>query len=128
MRKTALILSLAAVVMLHGCTARSSSRALASTEPTWTGPVLVSQASIPAGIEYKVIGSVRANARAGYDSATLLYPLLAAEAKKLGANAVISTTGGRRVTAFSWAAAYVEGTAVKVQDPEKLKGLTGTYH
>ena len=128
MRKTALILSLAAVVMLYGCAARSSSSALTSAEPMWAGPVLVSQAAIPAGIEYKVIGSVRANARVGYDSAALLYPLLAAEAKKLGANAVVSTTGGRRVTAFSWAAAYVEGTAVKVQDPEKLKGLTGSYH
>jgi hypothetical protein len=94
----------------------------------WTGPVFVSPTPIPAGIEYKVIGSVRANARVGYDSATLLYPLLAAEAKKLGANAVISATGGHRVTAFSWGAPYVEGTAVKVQDPEKLKGLVGTYH
>jgi uncharacterized protein YbjQ (UPF0145 family) len=53
---------------------------------------------------------------------------LAAEAKKIGANAVIGATGGRRMTAFSWAAAYVSGTAVKVEDPEKLKGLAGSYH
>jgi len=46
----------------------------------------------------------------------------------MGANAVINAKGGRRVTAFSWAAAYVSGIAVKVEDPEKLKGLPGSYH
>ena len=128
MRKAAIILSLAAATVLAGCAARSSSRAFAPAESSWTGPVLVSQAPIPAGIDYKVIGSVRANARVGYDSVTQLYPLLAVEARKLGANAIVNATGGHRVTAFSWAAGYVEGTAVRVQDPEKLKALTGTYH
>ncbi len=121
-----------AVVMLivaNGCSTTSSSNAIGpAAGPTWEGPVFVSQATIPAGIEYKVIGSVQADARIGYDSAASLYPLLAAEAKKMGANAVISAKGGRRVTAFSWAAAYVSGIAVKVENPEKLKGLSGSYH
>jgi uncharacterized protein YbjQ (UPF0145 family) len=57
-----------------------------------------------------------------------LYPLLAAEARKIGANAVVNAQGGRKVTAFSWSAPYVSGIAVKVEDPEKLKGLAGSYH
>ncbi|MDB5913060.1 MAG: hypothetical protein JWP22_1735 [Ramlibacter sp.] len=128
MRRSAFILSISIVVLLQGCATRSSSRALAPTEGVWSGPVLVSQTTIPAGIEYKVIGSVSADARAGYDRVVTLYPLLAAEARKLGANAVINATGGRRLTAFSWSAAYVSGTAVRVQDPEKLKALSGTFH
>jgi uncharacterized protein YbjQ (UPF0145 family) len=92
------------------------------------GPILVSQAAIPSGIDYKVIGSVEADARVGYDSAASLYPLLAEEARKIGANAVVNAKGGRRLTAFSWSAAYVSGTAVKVEDVQQLKGLPGTYH
>jgi uncharacterized protein YbjQ (UPF0145 family) len=88
----------------------------------------VSQSAIPSGIEYKVIGSVEADAKGGYDSATSSYPLLAAEARKMGANAVVNAKGGRRMTAFSWSAAYVSGIAVKVDDPQVLKALPGAYH
>ena len=113
---------------VSGCSTTSSSNAIAPLGAAWEGPILVSQAAIPAGIEYKVIGSVQADARAGYDSAASLYPLLAAEAKKIGANAVVNAKGGRRVTAFSWSAAYVSGIAVKVDDPQQLKALPGSYH
>lgn len=122
------LVAVAMLFVLNGCSTRSSSAAHGPKGPAWEGPILVSQSAVPAGIQYKVIGSVQADARAGYDSATSLYPLLAAEAKKLGANAVVNTTGGRRVTALSWSAAYVKGTAIKVDDPEKLKGLPGSYH
>lgn len=114
--------------VINGCSTTSSSNAIAPVGPAWEGPILVTQAAIPAGIEYKVIGSVQADARAGYDSAVSLYPLLAAEAKKIGANAVVNARGGRRVTAFSWSAAYVSGIAVKVDDPQLLKALPGSYH
>jgi hypothetical protein len=118
----------AMLLALSACSTTTSSTAMAPTGKPWEGPILVSQAAIPEGVEYKVIGSVQADARAGYDSAANLYPLLAAEAKKMGANAVVNAKGGRRVTAFSWAAPYVSGMAVKVDDPQKLKGLPGTYH
>ena len=122
------LVSVAMLVAFNGCSTTSSSTAIGPTGPAWESPILVSQSAIPAGIEYQVIGSVQADARAGYDSATSLYPLLAVEAKKMGANAVVNATGGRRVTAFSWSAAYVRGIAIKVNDPQKLKGLPGTYH
>ena len=117
------------LVVVSGCSTVSTSNVIVPvTEAPWDGVVLVSQASIPAGVEYKVIGNVQAKARSGYDRAASLYPLLANEAKKIGANAVINTKGGRRMTAFSWSAAYVNGTAVKVEDIEKLKGIPGSYY
>lgn len=128
MRTIALSTALAAILAATGCATRSSSMALAPTEALWQGPVLVTQSGVPSGIEYKVVGSVQADARVGYDSAVSLYPLLANEARKLGANAVINAKGGRRMTAWSWSAAYVSGTAVKVEDPQSLKGVPGTYH
>lgn len=128
MRAKNVVIVVSMLLMVNGCSTTSSSNAIAPAGPAWEGPILVSQASIPAGIEYKVIGSVQADARAGYDSALSLYPLLAAEAKKIGANAVVNAQGGRRVTAFSWSAAYVSGIAVKVADPQLLKALPGSYH
>jgi hypothetical protein len=112
-----------------GCSPVSSSDAVpASPASRSEGPVLVSQEAVPTGIEYKVLGTVKANFRAGYDSAESLYPLLAAEAKKLGANAVVNAQGGRRVTAFSWSAAYVSGTAIRIGDTESLRRLSGSYY
>ncbi|MBL8484716.1 MAG: hypothetical protein JNJ60_21155 [Rhodocyclaceae bacterium] len=111
-----------------GCSTTSTSTAVGPTGPAWELRILVSQAAIPSGIEFKVIGFVQAEARVGYDSVASLYPLLAAEARKLGANAVVNAKGGRRLTAFSWFAAYVSGTAVKLDNPATLNGLPGTYH
>ena len=112
-----------------GCSPVSSSTAVAASPAGKSaGPVLVSQEAVPTGIEYKVLGTVKANQRAGYDSAESLYPLLAAEAKKLGANAVVNAKGGHTVTAFSWAAAYVSGTAIRIGDTESLRRLSGSYY
>jgi hypothetical protein len=128
MQSRIVALALFALVVVTACGTRSSAVPSGSIEPPWEGPVFVSQQPLPAGIKHKVVGSVQADARAGYDSALSLYPLLAAQAKKIGANAVVNTTGSRRMTAFSWSAPYVMGTAVRVEDPEQLKGLSGTFH
>lgn len=123
------LLLLGILIFGAGCSPVSSSNAVpASPASASQGPVLVSQEAVPTGIEYKVLGTVKANFRAGYDSAESLYPLLAAEAKKLGANAVVNTKGGRTVTAFSWSAAYVSGTAIRIGDTERLRRLSGSYY
>jgi hypothetical protein len=128
MRMSCLFL-LGILIFGAGCSPVSSSNAVpASPAGASEGPVLVSREAVPTGIEYKVLGTVKANFRAGYDSAESLYPLLAAEAKKLGANAVVNAQGGRRVTAFSWSAAYVSGTAIRIGDTESLRRLSGSYY
>lgn len=132
------------VLMLGaGCSPASSSRpaqAPAQVSPTQasatqaspagptTGPVLVSRDDIPTGVEYTVLGTVKANHRAGYDGVESLYPLLAVEARKLGANAVVGVRGGRTVSAFSWSAAFTSGTAVRIADPEALRRLAGSSY
>jgi hypothetical protein len=128
MRKSYFLL-LGILIFGAGCSPVSSSNAVPATPASGSeGPVLISQDAVPTGIEYKVLGTVKANFRAGYDSAESLYPLLAAEAKKLGANAVVNAQGGRRVTAFSWSAAHVSGTAVRIGDTESLRRLSGSYY
>jgi hypothetical protein len=125
------VVAIALLFAITACSTRSSSKiATPITGPKWEGPVFVSQEKIPEGIEHKVIGTVQADTRTGYTSVESLYPLIAKEAKKINANAVFNTKGGRKVTAFSWSAAYVSGIAVKIKDKdfEKLKNLPGSYH
>ncbi len=129
MRQALTAMLVAAAALVAGCSTTSSSTPASTQQiPAWTGRVFVSESRLPESAKFKVLGSVEANARAGYDSGTALYPLLAEEARKLGANAVIGVTGGRRVTAFSWAAAYVNGVAIRIDDAEALKKLPGSYH
>ena len=125
-----LVPAVSMLLILNGCetTSSSSSKLIGTPEAAWEGPVLISQAPIPESIEHKVIGTVEANAQVGYDNVMTLYPLLADEARKIGANAVVDVKGGRRFTGMSWAAAYVAGTAVRVDDRKKLDELPGTHH
>ena len=75
-----------------------------------------------------MIGVVRAEARAGYAHSDALFPRLAQEARKIGANAVVDASGGHQVKAFSWAAPYASGTAVRVDDMQQLGKLSGKYY
>ena len=129
MRQRVAVLA-AALLLAAGCATTSSSNVVSPTSPVtaWEGPVFVTQQPLPAGVEHQVIGSVSADANAGYESVTTLYPALAAEAKKIGANAVVSAKGARKVTALSWSAPYATGIAVRVKDPQKLKGLEGSSY
>lgn len=117
-----------AIVTLGGCGSTSSSTVpqVAVSEQS-KGPIFITQAELPSNIEHEIIGTVKANARAGYNSVESLYPMLAEEARKVGANAVIGTYGGRTVSAFSWAAPFTGGTAVKVKHPDSLKSLDGQF-
>ncbi len=124
-----IIITIAILLASMGCSSVSSSNVIASPKDfSIEGPIFLTQIAIPDGIEYKEIGVVRANARAGYSDVESLYPLLASEARNIGANAIFNIRGGRRVTAFSWAAPTVSGTAVKVNNPEKLEDISGSYH
>lgn len=116
---------------LGACAAPTSGSTLAGSAtklPAYAGKVFVTEDKIADASRYQVVGTVEAAAKSGYSGGESLYPLLADEARKLGANAVIGVTGGRKVTMLSWAAAFVEGTAVRVENPEDLNGLKGkTY-
>lgn len=124
---TARFLAAAGLAVLV-CSTTPYPTAFGATGESSEAPILVTPSALPPDIEHTVLGAVQAEARVGYDSAASLYPELAAEAKKMGANAVVNVKGGRKLALFSWSAAYVNGTAVKVEDVQKLRGISGTYH
>lgn len=122
--------ALALGLLISGCSSLSSSTpapGVALPAKAAEGKVFITEAKLPEGTKHKVLGTVEAKHRAGYSGSGDLYPMMADEARKLGANAVVQVNEGRRVTALSWAATYVEGTAVQV-DESALKDLKGSSH
>lgn len=115
---------------LAGCAATSTSTVSSEAKglPAYTGKVFVTEEALPPGLQFIEVGEVEAEIKSGYESGTKLYPLLAEEARKLGANAVVEVGGGRRPTLLSWAAAFVYGKAIKVENLDELKALKGTEH
>jgi hypothetical protein len=129
MKPKFLLLAVASLGAIAGCSTTSSSRVFEpSAALPVASPVFVSATTVPAGLAYKAIGAVEVEAHAGYDHVEALYPRLAAEARKIGANAVFNAGGGHRLQAFSWAAPYVSGVAVRVDDPAQLRGLAGSFY
>lgn len=125
-KKIALILCVG--ITLTGCANVSSTNAeYVNSDQKASGPVFITKSGLPDNVEYEVIGDVKANARAGYASVETLYPMLADEARKVGANAVINVYGGRTVHLFSWAAPYTGGTAIKVKNLDSLKTADGKF-
>ncbi|MFK7963585.1 MAG: hypothetical protein AB8C46_06410 [Burkholderiaceae bacterium] len=122
------VLSLSAGLVACSATSTSTMTPEAKGLPAYTGKVFVTEKSLPPGTKFIEVGQVEANIKSGYESGTKLYPLLADEARKLGANAVIEVGGGRRPTLLSWAAAFVYGKAIKIDNLEALKGVEGAEH
>ncbi len=60
----------------------------------------------------------------GYGSGTKYYPDLAAEARKVGGDAVISVREWRAATAWSWSAPHVGGMAVRWTEKAKTEVVT----
>ncbi len=113
---------------LAACASVSSSAPTAESAPAFEGQVFVTQSELPEGASFTVLGTVKANARAGYGRVERLYPLLANEARALGANAVVGVEGGRRVSAWSFAAPIANGTAVRIEDEAALGQLPGNRY
>jgi len=120
--------ALALLLALSSGVSYSDSPTEGSPIPILEDQILVTQATIPPGIAHTVLGPVQVARGAGYDKVESLYPILAVRAKALGANAVVETRGGHRVRAFSWAAPYVSGIAVKIEDPKQRSEMPGLYY
>lgn len=110
---------------LASCASVSSSVPTAESGASYAGKVLVTQSALPEGTSHTVLGTVKANARAGYGKVESLYPLLATEARALGANAVVDVKGGRRMSMWSWSAPAASGTAVRIDSDAALSSLPG---
>lgn len=118
--RTLLILALCAV--LGACAARSKTTLSDSNAlkfPPNTGPVCMLRSPLPSNVQYKIIAAINSSKRT-YGSVSELIPLMATDAKAIGADVVMNLTTKQQMGLLAWARPVGNGTAVKLYDPESF--------
>jgi hypothetical protein len=114
--RTLLAASFAA--FLAGCAAQPpavTERSAASHDQ----PVCLLKTAMPASVKHRVVGTVESS-KEWYGSQTELYPMLADEARKVGADVVAGMTTAHRIGMFAWARPVGSGSAVKLESRKDL--------
>ena len=108
-------------IMILGCapSATTIPSDKGQTAEAHNQPVCLLKTGLPANISYTVLGNIQGGSE-GYDRVGEIIPLMAQEARKLGADAVINMETGRKVGLFAWSRPYGTGTAVRVKNKADL--------
>lgn len=122
MRKV--ILAAVAVTLLGGCAARSTTKMARGEvrQAAHSSPVCMLKSPLPTNISYKVIGDVRGGKR-WYGSMNEVLPVMADEARGIGADAIINLKTGFDMNAWAWARPVANGTGVKLDNKADLDCL-----
>lgn len=120
MRKVAALSLMVAAVVISGC---ASKKPEVVAEPEveeperapHNGPVCLLERWLPTGTKFEEIDDVDAK-KGWYGSIDSVLPMLADEAREVGANVVMRMRTGMSVGAIAWARPYAEGKAVWVPD------------
>jgi hypothetical protein len=112
----------AASIIVAGCAAPSATTV--SANPTQAAaahnqPVCLLRTTLPANVRYSVLGPIEAS-KEFYGSANELIPLMAQEARNIGADAIISMQTGQKIGVWAWSRPYGMGTAVKLENKADL--------
>ena len=107
-----------ACTILAGCAAPSATTV--SSNPTQAAaahnqPVCLLKTNLPANVKYSVVGPIEAS-KEFYGSANEIIPLMAQEARNVGADAIISMQTGQKIGLWAWSRPYGMGTAVKLDN------------
>lgn len=105
---------------LAACAARSTVKLAdpqAARLASHAGQVCMLRSPLPGDVKYKVVGNIN-SAKQTYGSVNELLPLMAADARQVGADAVINLNTGQKIGAWAWARPVGTGTAVKLENRE----------
>lgn len=83
---------------------------------------------LPVGVTATTIGLIDSSKRT-YGSVNELLPLMAADARRIGADAIVSMDTGQKFGLLAWSRPVGKGTAVKLDDPQSINcvALGGEY-
>jgi len=97
--------ALVAAIALASCATGTGTRTTAPQgQATASGdPVCMLRSALPANIQLTVLGQVEGS-KEFYGSVNEILPLMADEARKMGADAVINLDTHQRIGLFAWAA------------------------
>jgi hypothetical protein len=118
------ILASAVCCMLAGCAARSGGIVTDKTQQITphAEPVCMLKSPLPSNIRYTIIGQIQGSKKF-YGSTTELIPVMAQEARSMGADAVVNLKVAHRVGLFAWAQPVGSGTGVKLANKADLNCL-----
>jgi hypothetical protein len=116
--------ALAGCLLLPGCSARAPQK-----YPANQGKVFITSQALPEGVAFDPIRGVHA-ARSWYGSSVPVLIVIADQARKLGANAIIEEKTWYSPHGFGWATPHCAGQAVWVSDVKSLesRGVKGDWY
>ncbi|MDR0251509.1 MAG: hypothetical protein LBI35_09450 [Burkholderiales bacterium] len=114
--------TIAACAVLAGCAARASTKLSSEMAEAHTWPVCILRAPLPENIEKTILGFIKASNRS-YGSMNEVLFMMAEDARKIGADAVINVRARHQVGALAWARPVAEGQAVKITEKEDFDCL-----
>lgn len=121
MRLSSFVLVVLVAVALAGCArSRGNIRAgvQAPTEPH-AAPVCFLKSPMPPNIEHSVIGDI-GGSKQWYGSAEEVLALMAGDARKMGADALVNVNVAHKIGFFAWARPVATGIAVKLKNKGEL--------
>ena len=109
------------VQVLTGCAARAVNNAASkgTAAAPHVEPVCVLKSPLPSSIPHTVVGEIDASRR-WYGGVGTLIPLMADEARKMGADVVVNLRSGHKIGLFAWSTPYATGTGVKLANRADL--------
>lgn len=114
------IFTLAAVlVLIAGCAATSSNIPAQKTAMSHDQQVCLLKTAMPANVRHSVVGAIESS-KEWYGSQTELYPLMADEARRLGADVVANMATAHKIGMMAWARPVGSGSAVKLDNRRDL--------
>lgn len=102
--------------LVAGCAPTSSTKLVSRNQELFARhaePVCFLRSPLPSDIPYTRIGEIRGGKKT-YGSVSEIIPLMAEEARSLGADAVVNLNTGQRMGAWAWARPVGTGVAVKL--------------
>ena len=109
----------AVLLLVAGCAAQSSGVVAEKTAASHDQQVCLLKTAMPASVKHRVVGAVESS-KEWYGSQTELYPLMADEARRLGADVVANMTTAHKIGMLAWARPVGSGSAVKLDNRRDL--------
>jgi len=112
------VFGLLVALVLAGCAAKSTTKLVSKTQesfPRHREPVCMLRSPLPSNIGYTAIGEVRGGKQT-YGSINEVLPVMADEAREIGADAIINLQTSHKMGAWAWARPTGSGIGVKLND------------
>ena len=116
------VLITSACIAIAGCASPSATTVSSNKTQAAAAhnqPVCLLKASLPANVRYTVLGPIEGS-KEFYGSVSEIIPLMAQEARNIGADAIINMATGQKMGMWAWSRPYGTGTAVKMNNKADL--------